>query len=166
MFKPEKCTIRTISMQSGTRVAGFRDAVRERDRRCVVTREPVLRAQHGIWRGFQAAHIFPLAYEGHWTAINYGRYITIPPARTSMGSINSVQNGMLLRDDIHSLFDDYDISINPDDDYKIVCFGPDSKNIAGTHLAHIVRTRRKVHLEDRLPGAPHISKHCLAEVPS
>ena len=30
------------------------------------------------------------------------------------GSINSVQNGLLLRSDIHQLFDMYRISINPD----------------------------------------------------
>jgi len=110
----EPWLVRTISVASGTRVAVFRDAVRERDRRCVVTGEPALRADHGIWRGFEAAHIFPLAYEGHWNKENYGRWITIPPATESTGTINSVQNGMLLRADIHSLFDNYDISINPD----------------------------------------------------
>lgn len=30
------------------------------------------------------------------------------------GTINSVQNGLLLRSDIHQLFDFYDFSINPD----------------------------------------------------
>ena len=107
--------MRTISLASGTRVAEFRDAVRQRDKRCVITGEPVLRAEHGIWRGFQAAHIFPLAYEGHWIEHNYGRWIDIPPMKESAGSINinSVQNGILLRDDIHTLFDGYDISINP-----------------------------------------------------
>ncbi|KAF8533552.1 HNH endonuclease-domain-containing protein [Trichophaea hybrida] len=130
----EPWLVRTISVASGTRVAVFRDAVRERDRRCVVTGKPALRADHGIWRGFEAAHIFPLAYEGHWNKENYGRWITIPAATESTGTINSVQNGMLLRADIHSLFDSYDISINPDDNYKIVCFGPDGNGIAGNHL--------------------------------
>jgi hypothetical protein len=67
---------------------------------------------------------------------------------------------MLLRDDIHALFDSYAISINPDvrihpprgsffffstrttsadknkpqDNYKIVCFAEDGKNIAGRYL--------------------------------
>ena len=130
----EPWLVRSISLQSGTRVGGFCDAVRERDRRCVITGKPALRAQHGIWRGFEVAHIFPLAYEGHWNAHNYGRWITVPPAIASAGSINSVQNGMLLRADIHTFFDGYDISINPDDNYKVVCFGPDGENIAGTHL--------------------------------
>lgn len=41
---------RTISVASVTWVAEFRDAVRQRDRRC------------GNWRGFEAAHIFPPEY--------------------------------------------------------------------------------------------------------
>jgi hypothetical protein len=45
---------------------------------------------------------------------NYDRWITIPPATESAGSINSVQNGMLLREDIHTLFDGYDVFINLD----------------------------------------------------
>jgi hypothetical protein len=90
----------------------FRDAVRERDRRCIITGEAALRADYGIWRGFEAAHIFPLAYEQHWKDYNYSRWITIPDA--DGGNTNSIQNGMLLRGDVHALFDGYDISINPD----------------------------------------------------
>ncbi|KAH0547708.1 hypothetical protein FGG08_000197 [Glutinoglossum americanum] len=123
---------RTVSAASGTRAASFRDAVRQRDRRCVITGKEALRAEHGIWRGFEVAHIFPLAYEQHWTDSDYSRWITIPATRG--GAINSVQNGMLLRDDIHTLFDGYDISVNPDDNYKVVCFGPDGEGIAGKHL--------------------------------
>ena len=110
----EPWLVRTISVASGTCVAAFRDAVRERDRRCVVTGKPALRADHGMWTGFEAAHIFPLEFEGHWNTENYGRWITIPPATESADSINSVQNGMLLSARIHSLFDSYEISINPD----------------------------------------------------
>jgi hypothetical protein len=64
------------------------------------------------WFGFEAAHIFPLAYEGHWMQFNYGRWISLPPERG--GTINSVQNGILLRNDMHNLFDGYAFSINPE----------------------------------------------------
>lgn len=64
-----------------------------RDRRCVITGEPVIL---DFWDVFEAAHIFPIAYEGHWKKFNYERCITIPPANASAGTINSVQNGMLL----------------------------------------------------------------------
>ena len=43
---------------------------------------------------------------------NFARWITIPTANGD--TINSKQNGLLLRADIHGLFDHYDISINPD----------------------------------------------------
>ena len=99
-------------MQSGDRVGAFRNAVRSRDRRCVVTGKEAVGADIDYWMGFQATHIFPLAYEDDWKNNNYGRWITIPPAKG--GTINSVQNGLLLRHDIHDMFDFYLFSINPD----------------------------------------------------
>ena len=105
--------VRTISIVSGTRIQAFRDAVRLRDRRCIISGEvaPVLGGRP-IYTGFEAAHIFPLAYEGHWKNHNYDSWITIPPEQG--GTINSVQNGLLLRSDIHQHFDSYNFSINPD----------------------------------------------------
>ncbi|KAG0634204.1 hypothetical protein HOY80DRAFT_1012578 [Tuber brumale] len=112
--------IRTTSLPSGTRVASFRGA-------CVITGRPT---------GFETAHIFPLAHEGYWNDHQYGRWITIPPANESDGSINSVQNGILVTAEIRDYFEPYYLSINPDDNYKIVCFTPDSLDyhIAGRHL--------------------------------
>lgn len=65
-----------------------------------------------FYSGFEAAHIFPLAYEGHWTANNYGRWMTHTPERG--GTINSVQNGLFLNAAVHQLFDSYNVSVNPD----------------------------------------------------
>ena len=42
------------------------------------------------------------------------RWITIPPPTETAGTINSMQNGLLLRADIHRLFGNYIISVNPD----------------------------------------------------
>jgi hypothetical protein len=106
--------LRTISLATGTRVKSFCDAVRSRDRRCVISGKKAINAYRDNWRGFEAAHIFPLAYEGYWNDNSYGRWITIPPESENGGTINSVQNGLLLRSDIHQLFDSYDLSINPD----------------------------------------------------
>lgn len=135
----EPWLVRTISVSSGTRVAVFREAVRERDRRCVITGRTVVSAR-GAWTSFEAAHIFPLAYEDHWIRHNYARWITIHP--DSGGSINSIQNGMLLDRSIHTLFDTYDISINPDDNYKVVCFDIDGFGIAGKHIEFVDDDRR------------------------
>jgi HNH endonuclease len=98
-------------MDSGTRVRNFRDAVRHRDRRCLITREEA-EDEQGHWWGYEAAHIFPLAHQGYWQEHNFDRWITIPPE--TGGSISSIQNGLLLRSDLHQLFDVYNISINPD----------------------------------------------------
>jgi hypothetical protein len=125
--------VRTISLQSGTRVASFCRAVRGRDRRCVITGRPAVIDGVGFWTVFEVAHLFPLAHEGYWNDNNYGRWIDVPPVSESYGTINSVQNGILLERGIHALFDSYELSINPDDHYKIVCFTPlaSSYGIAG-----------------------------------
>lgn len=108
--------VRTISSsQTGPRVYAFRDAIRLRDGRCIITGVVALGAQYGNWRSFEAAHIFPLAYEEHWRNNDFARWISIPPIPPIVGgSINSAQNGLLLRSNIHDLFDSYEISINPD----------------------------------------------------
>ncbi|KAF8423471.1 HNH endonuclease-domain-containing protein [Terfezia claveryi] len=137
----EPWLVRTISVGSGTRVAEFREAVRQRDRRCVITGERIVSAR-GSWTGFEAAHIFPLAHEGNWKEHNFGHWISIHPS--TGGSINSVQNGLLLRADVHNLFDSYDVSINPDDNYKVVCFDTDSKGIAGNYIEFGNDERRPV----------------------
>lgn len=103
---------RTISVTTGTRTRGFTNQVRQRDGRCVVTKEENPLAAAEFWTGFEAAHMFPLAYEQYWIDQNFSRWITIPESRG--GPINSVQNGLLLRSDIHQLFNTYLFSINPD----------------------------------------------------
>jgi len=67
----------------------------------------------GRFLALQAAHIFPLAYEGLWNHYSYHKLITIPPDRESDGSINSVQNGILLSNDMRCFFDNYIVAINP-----------------------------------------------------
>ncbi|KAG9232996.1 HNH endonuclease-domain-containing protein [Amylocarpus encephaloides] len=122
---------RMISQQTRTRVQAFCNAVRSRDRRCVITGREVLTAQYDLWAGFEVTHIFPLAFEGLWKEYNYDHWIKSP---SNGGKINSTQNGLLLRSDIHQLFNMYFISINPDDNYKIVCFTPNGDGIAGKHF--------------------------------
>ena len=109
----EPWLVRTISHATGTCVKSFCDAVCTRDRRCVISGVKAVSAPFR-WTGFEAAHIFPLAYEGYWNDNDYGRWITISPENGKEGTINSVQNGLLLDSAVHQLFDSYDLSINPD----------------------------------------------------
>ncbi|KAG0638144.1 hypothetical protein HOY80DRAFT_1137745 [Tuber brumale] len=127
---------RSTSLPSGTRVESFRDAVLQRDQRYVVTGMHAVLAHVGRWRGFEAAHIFPW-HTREWSDCNYSRLITIPPTNNeSHGSTDSVQNGILLMSNMQQFFDSYDLAINPDDNYKIVCFTPDLTHyhVAGRHL--------------------------------
>ena len=79
----------------------------------MITKEEAVNAEFGFWRGFDAAHIFPPAYLDIWDRQNFSRWITIPAADGGR-PINSVQNGLLLRADIHDRFDTFDLSIDPD----------------------------------------------------
>ena len=110
----EKWLTRTASgTSSGRRIINaFRDEVRQRDRGCVITGQPALGADVGYWKTFGAAHVFPVAYQAHWIQHDYSRWISVPAADGE--AIHSMQNGLLLRNDIHDLFDSYDVSINPD----------------------------------------------------
>jgi len=86
---------RVSSIATGARVQEFTDAVRARDGRCVVSKVINLCAEIDEWIGFEAVHIFPLAYE------SYGRWITIDPSQG--GKINLVQNSILLRSHLLSI---------------------------------------------------------------
>ena len=104
---------RTTSLATGSRVKAFSNAVRSRDDRCIISGRLVRRVNDvSFYRGFEAAHVFPLAYEGHWQSQNFGRWITQESEKG--GTINSVQNGLLLSSEVHQLFDAYSLSINPD----------------------------------------------------
>ncbi|AEO69939.1 uncharacterized protein THITE_2120698 [Thermothielavioides terrestris NRRL 8126] len=126
--------IRLRSFPTGSRVQAFTNEVRERDGGCAVSKTENRAKQFDFWKGFEAAHIFPLAYEKQWNDQGWSRQITILPTRRTHGTINSVQNGLLLRNDIHDLFDAYAFSINPDDGHKIVFFQPDNYHLSGTFL--------------------------------
>ena len=78
----------------------------------MISERKALGAEFGAWDGFQAAHIFPLAYEGYWKQHGFSRWISLPPATGD--SINSVQNGLLLTNTVHALFDTYYFSIDVD----------------------------------------------------
>jgi hypothetical protein len=124
---------RIISYNVSGREGAFRDGIRSRDGKCVIS-GMVKRSKSDNWTMFEAAHVFPLEKEGLWTQCNHGRWITgideekerlriqynygrwITDIDDSVGisKINSLQNGLLFRADIHGAFDQYLISVNPD----------------------------------------------------
>ena len=66
------------------------------------------------WASFEAAHVFPLGSENLWIEWGYGQYITDMDGTVGISTINSCQNGFLLSQHIHGLFDQYLLSVNPD----------------------------------------------------
>lgn len=104
---------RISSHSNSSRTQSFRDGVQNRDGRCVVS--GVLNANApGWWIGFQAAHVFPLEHVSYWVRGNFAQWITDMDGIVSEAKINSVQNGLLMSSTLHSCFDNYMFSINPD----------------------------------------------------
>ena len=95
---------RLISHNISGRDDAFHHGVRQRDRKSVITGARNLAAQWGIWAGFEAAHVFPLEHESIWVAKNYSRWITDMDT-VGISKINSVQNGLLIEDNLHASFD-------------------------------------------------------------
>ena len=105
---------RVMSFSVSGREDTFRIGVRARDRKCVVTGTTNPLEHLDWWPAFHAAHVFPLEHESHWLEYGYGRWITNMDDAPGRSKINSVQNGLLMKEDVHTLFDQYLFSINPD----------------------------------------------------
>ncbi|OAX84733.1 hypothetical protein ACJ72_00899 [Emergomyces africanus] len=123
--KSSQWVARVRSHSESGRENSFRNGIRSRDGRCVITGLVNLLAPHR-WAGFEAAHIFPLEKETLWRQFDSRRWIT----NTEEGSgINSTQNGILMLGHLHTCFDQCMFSVNPDNDYKITTFVPDTLGI-------------------------------------
>ncbi|KAK9364510.1 HNH endonuclease-domain-containing protein [Lipomyces kononenkoae] len=150
----EPCITRTLSRTLTGRDDFFRARVRERDGKCVITGAVNGNASINIWRGFEAAHIFPLSSKEHWSQKGYSQWITNRKGDRDTG-ITSCQNGLLMRSDIHQSFDGFDFSINPDDGYKITCFDNNPSGIDGRILDTIwTHFRQAVLVNMRGSGEP------------
>ncbi|KAJ8104316.1 HNH endonuclease-domain-containing protein [Lipomyces tetrasporus] len=135
----ERCIARTYSRTVSTRRnRRFREEVRKRDGKCVITGVVNPVAFIDEWTSFEAAHIFPLSHEELFTNLNYARYVTYMSEETDT-EINTCQNGLLMRSHIHKQFDSFSFSIDPDDDYKITCFRVDIDGIDGRFLDPVCR---------------------------
>lgn len=106
--------IRLITHCDSGREDSFRDGIRTRDGKCVLSSVVNQGSSFGVWSGFEAAHIFPLQSESYWNEANFDGWITDMDNITGVSRINSCQNGFLLSSAIHDDFDNYLVSANPD----------------------------------------------------
>ncbi|KAK9372034.1 uncharacterized protein V1513DRAFT_481556 [Lipomyces chichibuensis] len=118
----------------------FRKRVRARDGKCVVTgvANPQSRVDEDNWSIYHAAHIFPLSGEEWFNANGFSRWITYKEEEHD-APVNPCQNGLLMKVDAHAEFDNFSISINVDDDYKIVTFTDDILNVGARRLDPVCR---------------------------
>ncbi|KAK9236872.1 hypothetical protein V1525DRAFT_426726 [Lipomyces kononenkoae] len=121
----EFCMTRILSHTVG-RDEKFRKRVRARDGKCVITgvANPQWRVDEDNWSIYHATHIFPLSGKNE---------------NENDSPTNSCQNGLLMRADVHAEFDNFSISINVDDDYKVVNFTDDILNVGGRQLDPVCR---------------------------
>ncbi|KAJ5124092.1 uncharacterized protein N7515_007917 [Penicillium bovifimosum] len=92
------------------------------------------------------------------------RWITDADSGDHSAPIHSIQNGFLLKAGIHQLFDDYSISVNPDDNYKITSFIPDAEGVDGRTLDLVCRNPADPHrVSDDLLGW-HFRQSVLANM--
>ena len=135
------------TMKITRRTELFRREVRNRDGKCVISGIviPESHIQTDNWRGFEACHIFPLQYGNIWDERGYDKWITDIDENSSRAKINSSQNGLLLQATVHKKFDDYVITVNPNDKYKIVVFDIDIFGWDGRILDPVCRDLEDPH---------------------
>lgn len=91
----------------------FRDQVRERDGRCVITGRESVKDNANRWAGLEAVHAVPLPLAQVFRDLGFG-------------DINSPQNGLLLSSHTRRLWDSYSLAVNPSDGYRVQSFRPNS----------------------------------------
>ncbi|KAJ8102414.1 hypothetical protein POJ06DRAFT_279864 [Lipomyces tetrasporus] len=126
----EWCITRVLSHTVSGRDEMFRQRVRERDGKCVISGvvNHTRLVDQGDWSSYHAAHIFPLSGEEWFIANGFSRWITNRAGEDDTG-INSCQNGLLMLSTLHEKSDNVSFSINPDDSYRIVTFTDDIFNV-------------------------------------
>jgi len=128
-----------------TRASAYRRRERERDPCCLISGS---RVPGSNFSRFKAAHIFPCAHEADWIVKGYPSHITDPAPSNEVGGlskIDSIQNLMLLRSDVHDAWDSYDLAVNPDQGYVIIPFVDGFEDVAGKvlKLDHIEDPNRR-----------------------
>ncbi|KAG0128092.1 hypothetical protein HOY82DRAFT_623024 [Tuber indicum] len=111
-----------------------------------------------------AAHITPSEHSNLWIQYDYGRWITGKDGATESSKINSPRNRFLLRQEVHTMFDQYLISVHPDDGYKVVVFDFDLYGYDGKTLDPVRRNPADTHsVSDELLRW-HFRQSVLADV--
>jgi len=85
----------------------------------------------------QAAHIFPRVHDAEWCDRGFPSKITDSAKFKYVGGpskIDSVQNVIMLRNDLHAAWDKYEFGVNPDKQYRITSFINGNSDVDGRCL--------------------------------
>jgi len=83
---------------------------------------------------------------------------------TGSSRINSIKNGFLLQQNVHTMFDRYLISVNPDDGYKGVVFNTDVHGYDGRILDPVCRNLDDPHCVSKEILTWHFRQSVLANI--
>ncbi|KAF8801649.1 hypothetical protein BYT27DRAFT_7114300 [Phlegmacium glaucopus] len=110
----------------------YRSRGRARDGKCLITG-----MQTQTYSRLKVAHIFPRTHDAEWIRKGYPSKITDTADEACMGGpmkIDSVQNVITLRSDLHDAWDNYEFGVNPNNNYRITAFTNGNADINGLHL--------------------------------
>jgi len=132
---------RSVSYQISSREDNFCHEIRFRDRKCVISgvSVPEIHIKANNWAIFEAAYIFPPEHESLWIQSHHGQRTADKDNATVSSGINSPQNGFLLLASLQQMLNQYLVSINPDDGYKVVVFDMDLLGYDGKILDPVCR---------------------------
>ncbi|KAI6123120.1 hypothetical protein EDD17DRAFT_1758995 [Pisolithus thermaeus] len=105
---------------------------RIRDGKCLITG-----LQTQTYSRLKVAHIFPQVHDTEWVRRGYPSKITDTTDEAHIGGrtkIDSVQNLITLRSDLHDAWDNYEFGVNPKNGYRITAFTNGNADINGLRL--------------------------------
>ncbi|KIJ51942.1 hypothetical protein M422DRAFT_243514 [Sphaerobolus stellatus SS14] len=115
-----------------TRESHYRPRARTRDGKCLITG-----LQTQTYSRLKVAHIFPRAHDAEWIRKGYPSKIIDTADEGVMGGptkIDSVQNLITIRSDLHDTWDNYEFGVDPNNNYRITAFTNGNGDINGLHL--------------------------------
>lgn len=110
----------------------YRTRARARDGKCLITD---LKTQ--TYSRLKVAHIFPRAHDKERIRKGYQNKITDTADVSTIGGptkIDSVQNVITLRSDLHDAWVNYEFGVDPDNNYRITAFTNGNADINGKYL--------------------------------
>ncbi|KAF8337655.1 hypothetical protein F5887DRAFT_1137796 [Amanita rubescens] len=123
-----------VPLREDSDISTFQQHVRDRDTCCLICG---LEVEERLFVRFRETHIFPPAHESEWIDKGFPNLITDTAPLSELGGaskIDSVQNGILLRSDLHNAWSDYLIAVLPDRGHVVVPVVGGYDDVAGKTL--------------------------------